>query len=125
MSGPLPLTAPLGRSLLALVFLLSGLTKIGSYEATQGYMAAMGVPGVLLPAVIGFEILAPLALIIGFYARSAAFLLAGFSILTALIFHFDFADQIQTVMFLKNVSIAGGLLLLVAHGPGKFAVNNR
>ncbi|MEO1135498.1 MAG: DoxX family protein [Pseudomonadota bacterium] len=125
MSGLLPLTAPLGRSLLALVFLLSGLTKIGAYEATQGYMAAMGVPGVLLPAVIGFEFIAPLALIIGFYARSAAFLLAGFSLLTALIFHFDFADQIQTVMFLKNVSIAGGLLLLVAHGPGKLAVNNR
>lgn len=117
------LTAPVGRTLLASVFLLSGITKIGAYEATQGYMDAMGVPGALLPAVIAFEILAPLAVIAGFYARTAAFLLAGFSILTALIFHFDFADQTQTVMFLKNVSIAGGLLLVTAAGPGALSVN--
>ena len=123
MTYPLTFAAPVGRTLLASVFLLSGVTKIGAYEATQGYMNAMGVPGGLLPAVIAFEILAPLAVIAGFYARTAAFLLAGFSLLTALIFHFDFADQTQTVMFLKNVSIAGGLLVLTAAGPGAFSAN--
>lgn len=123
MTYALNFAAPVGRTLLASVFLLSGVTKIGAYEATQGYMNAMGVPGELLPAVIAFEILTPIALIVGFYARSAAFLLAGFSIVTALIFHFDFADQTQTVMFLKNVSIAGGLLLLTAAGPGAFSAN--
>ena len=123
MTYALNFAAPVGRTLLASVFLLSGVTKIGAYEATQGYMNAMGVPGGLLPAVIAFEILAPLAVIAGFYARTSAFLLAGFSLLTALIFHFDFADQTQTVMFLKNVSIAGGLLLLTAAGPGAFSAN--
>lgn len=123
MTYALTFAAPVGRTLLASVFLLSGVTKIGAYEATQGYMNAMGVPGGLLPAVIAFEILAPLAVIAGFYARTAAFLLAGFSLLTALIFHFDFADQTQTVMFLKNVSIAGGLLVLTAAGPGAFSAN--
>lgn len=125
MSQYLNLAAPAGRTLLGSIFLLSGLTKIGAYEATQGYMNAMGVPGELLPAVIAFEILTPIALIVGFYARSAAFLLAGFSIVTALIFHFDFADQIQTVLFLKNISIAGGLLFLTSMGPGAFSVDAR
>lgn len=119
------LVAPAGRTLLGSIFLISGLTKIGAYEATQGYMNAMGVPGELLPAVIAFEILTPIALIVGFYARSAAFLLAGFSIVTALIFHFDFADQVQTVLFLKNISIAGGLVFLTAMGPGAFSVDAR
>lgn len=125
MSTYFNLAAPAGRTLLGSIFLLSGLTKIGAYEATQGYMNAMGVPGELLPAVIAFEILTPIALIVGFYARSAAFLLAGFSIVTALIFHFDFADQIQTVLFLKNISIAGGLLFLTSMGPGAFSVDAR
>jgi len=125
MSSSLNLAAPVGRTLLASVFLFSGLNKIGAYEATQGYMDAFGAPGALLPAVIALEIAAPIAVILGFYARSAAFLLAGFSILTAIIFHFDFADQIQSVMFLKNVSIAGGLLLLVSAGPGALSMNSR
>lgn len=125
MSSLLNFAAPVGRTLLASVFLLSGVNKIGAYEATQGYMDAMGVPGALLPAAIAFEIAAPIAIILGFYARSAAFLLAGFSLLTALVFHFDFADQIQSVMFLKNVSIAGGLLLLVSAGPGALSIDPR
>lgn len=119
------LAAPMGRTLLGGIFVLSGLTKIGAYEATQGYMNAMGVPGALLPAVIAFEILTPIALIVGFYARSAAFLLAGFSVLTALIFHFDFADQMQSILFLKNLSIAGGLLLLTSNGPGALSLDPR
>jgi putative oxidoreductase len=88
-------------------------------------MEALGVPGALLPAVIAFEIVAPIAVIVGWHARIAAFFLAGFSLLTALIFHFDFADQIQSIMFMKNVAIAGGFLLLMANGPGPFSISKR
>lgn len=123
MSNVIPLAAPLGRTLLVLIFPLSALSKLGAFEATQGYMEAMGVSGILLPATIAFEFVAPLFVIAGFYARSAALLLAGFSLVTAFVFHFDFADQIQSVLFLKNISLAGGLLLLIANGPGALSIN--
>lgn len=123
MTTPLTLTAPVGRALLASVFLLSGITKLGAFTATQSFMESVGVPGILLAPTIAFEIIAALAIIVGFHARSAAFLLAGFSLLTALLFHFNFANQIQTVLFLKNISIAGGLLILVGSGPGSYSLN--
>jgi putative oxidoreductase len=116
---------PFARTALASVFLLSGLTKLSQYEETQGYMESVGVPGELLPLVIALEVLAPLAIIIGWQTRIAAILLAGFAGLSALLFHFDFSDQIQTIMFLKNISIAGGLGLLAAFGAGSFALENR
>ncbi|MEM9619278.1 MAG: DoxX family protein [Pseudomonadota bacterium] len=125
MTTPLTLTTPVGRALLASVFLLSGITKLGAFTATQSFMESVGVPGVLLAPTIAFEIIAALAIIVGFHARSAAFLLAGFSLLTALLFHFNFADQIQTILFLKNISIAGGLLILVGAGPGSYSLNAR
>jgi putative oxidoreductase len=65
-------------------------------------------------SVIGTEVLGGIAIALGWQTRIAAFLLAGYSLLTALVFHANFADQIQMIMFLKNVSIAGGFLLLVA-----------
>ena len=101
---------------MAAIFVLSGVSKIGVFEATQGYMAAFGLPGALLGPTIAFEILAGAAVLLGIGARYAAFLLAGFSIVTALIFHRDFGDQIQQIMFLKNVAMAGGLLLLAKYG---------
>jgi putative oxidoreductase len=116
---------PLARAMLGAIFLVSGAGKIGGYAGAQGYMEAMGVPGALLPAVIAFEIAAPLALIVGFQARLAAFLLAGFSLVTAAIFHANFADQMQQIMFLKNIAIAGGLLMIVATGPGPFSFGAR
>jgi putative oxidoreductase len=114
-----------GRSLLAVLFLLSGFGKIGGYTATAGYMSSVGVPAVLLPVVIATEVLGALAIILGWQTRVAAFLLAGYSLLAALIFHANFADQIQMIMFLKNVSIAGGFLLLVAHGAGPLSLDRR
>jgi len=105
-----------GRAAMAAIFVLSGISKIGAFEATQAYMEAFGLPGALLGPTIAFEILAGLALLLGFAARQSAFLLAGFSMITALIFHRDFGDQIQQIMFLKNVAMAGGLLLLARDG---------
>ena len=104
------------RAAMAAIFVLSGISKSGAFEATQGYMEAFGLPGVLLGPTIAFEILAGLALLLGLAARPAALLLAGFCIVTALIFHRDFGDQFQQIMFLKNVAMAGGLLLLARDG---------
>ena len=114
-----------GRILLSVLFLLSGLGKIGAYAATAAYMSSVGVPGVLLPVVIATEVLGAIAIILGWQTRITAFLLAGYSLLTALVFHANFADQIEMIMFLKNVSIAGGLLLLVANGAGPLSLDRR
>lgn len=114
-----------GRTLLALLFLLSGVGKLSAYHATAGYMASVGVPGALLPVVIATEILGALAIILGWKTRIAATLLAGFAVLTALTFHTNFADQIQMIMFWKNISIAGAFLLLVVHGAGPVSLDAR
>jgi putative oxidoreductase len=112
-----------GRSLLSVLFLLSGVGKIGAYAATGAYMSSVGVPSVLLPAVIVTEVLGATAIILGWQTRITALLLAGYSLLAALIFHANFADQIEMIMFLKNVSITGGFLLLVANGAGALSVD--
>jgi len=114
-----------GRILLSVLFLLSGLGKIGAYAGTAAYMSSLGVPGALLPLVIATEVLGALAIIVGWNTRVIALLLGGFSLLTAAIFHNNFADQIQMFMFLKNVSIAGGYLLLVANGAGPLSIDHR
>ena len=118
-------SAPTGRLLLAMMFLMSGLSKIGSYIGTQGYMEAMGVSGALLPLVIAAEVLGGLAIIVGWKTKFIAIALAGFSVLTAVLFHADFSNQAEMTNFMKNMTIAGGFLLLVAHGPGAYALDNR
>ena len=119
------LSAPSGRFLLSLIFIVSGFGKITAYSGTQAYMDSMGVPGALLPAVIILEVLGGLAITLGWKPRVTAFLLAGFSILSAALFHANFGDQMQTIMFMKNLAIAGGFLGLVASGPGSWALDNR
>jgi putative oxidoreductase len=114
-----------GRFLLAVLFLLSGLGKVGAYAGTAAYMASQGVPGALLPVVVATEVFGAIFIIVGWQTRIVALLLAGYTLLTALIFHANFADQIQMIMFLKNVSIAGGLLLLVANGAGPLSIDRR
>jgi putative oxidoreductase len=119
------LSAPTGRLLLATIFIMSGLSKIGTYAGTQGYMEAMGVPGGLLPLVIALEVLGGAALVLGFKARLTAFALAGFSVVSAALFHADFTDQMQMMMFMKNITIAGGLLMVVAQGAGAYSLDSR
>lgn len=115
----------LGRLLLGHIFLLAGINKISGYEGTQGYMDAMGVPGALLPLVIILEIAGGLAVIIGFKTKWAAYALAVFTVVAGIIFHSDFADQMQMILFMKNISIAGGLLLLAVHGSGVFSLDSK
>lgn len=119
------LAAPLGRVLLALMFVLAGINKISGYAGMQGYMESMGVPGALLPVVIVLEVLGGLLLMLGWHTRITAFLLAGFTIIATLIFHSNLGDQTQMLFFMKNLSIAGGLLMVVAHGAGPYSVDSR
>ncbi len=119
------LATPVGRVLIAAMFVVSGLGKIFGYQGTAGYMEAMGVPGVLLPLVILLEVGGGLAIIAGWKTRPVAFALAGFCILSALIFHADFSDQAQMTNFMKNISLAGGFLFLVANGAGAYSLDNR
>jgi putative oxidoreductase len=112
-----------GRSALALIFVLSGAGKLAAYAGTQQYMESAGVPGTLLPLVILAELGGGLAVIAGLFTRVSAAALAAFSIVAAVLFHADFADQNQMIHFMKNVSIAGGLLLLAAHGAGAWSLD--
>ena len=114
------------RIFLGHIFLMAGLSKLGDgYAGTAGYMESVGVPGGLLPVVIALEIVGGLMVMVGFKVKWAAYALAGFSIVAAAIFHADFADQMQMIMFMKNVSIAGGLMLLSVHGAGVLSVDNK
>jgi len=113
------------RVFLGHIFLLAGVSKISAYEGTQGYMDAMGVPGVLLPLVILLEIAGGLMIIVGWKTKWAAIALAVFSVVAAAIFHNNFADQMQMILFMKNIAIAGGFLLLAAHGAGAYSLDNR
>jgi len=119
------IAVPAGRVFIAIIFVLSGFNKIGSYEYVATWMNSMGVPGALLPVVIALEVLGGMAIILGFKARFAAFLLSGFCVVSAVMFNSNFSEQNEMINFLKNIAIAGGFLFLVAHGAGKFALDNR
>ncbi|WP_298980893.1 DoxX family protein [uncultured Psychrobacter sp.] len=114
----------LGRVFLSLIFIVSGFNKINDYAGTQGYMESMGVPALMLPLVIILELLGGIAILIGFKTRIVALLFIGFNVISALLFHSDFDDQTQMTMFMKNIAIAGGFLLLFAQGAGAYSIDN-
>ena len=113
----------LGRLLISALFLLSAYNKIFSIDGTMSWMEGFGVPGILLYPTIVLEIILPLFVIIGYRARLAAGLLAIFCIATAFVFHFDFSDQIQKILFFKNIGLAGGFLFIVANGTKEWSVD--
>ena len=113
----------IARLIIGLFFLLAGVGKVADIAGTAGYIQSVGLPGFLAwPATI-FEIALGLLLIVGYQTRLAALAGAAFCVFTAVFFHNNFADQVQMIMFLKNFSIAGGFLLLFAHGPGAVAID--
>lgn len=119
--------ALVARIFLAALFIIAGLGKLADPAGTIGYIASVGLP---LPSVAyggaaALEVLGGLAVLIGFKTRLAALAIAGFSLLSAGIFHNQLGDQIQFVMFMKNVAIAGGFLLLAAFGPGRYSFDRR
>lgn len=113
----------IGRIMLALIFIMAGIGKITDPAGTMGYMQSVGLPGILLWPTIALEVLGGLAIAAGFKVRYAAFALAGFCVLSAILFHKNFADQMQMIMFMKNIAIAGGLLLLATSGKTAFSLD--
>ena len=116
-----------GRLLIGLPFTMSGLSKLGAYAATTGYIAAVGLPFPTLAyaVAVAVELGGGLLLIAGYQARYVAAALALFSLATAAAFHNNFADQNQMIHFLKNVMMAGGLLQIAAFGAGSLSLDNR
>lgn len=131
MNSNLASTAALvGRVLLALLFIIAGIGKIGGFEGTVGFIASKGlpVPALLAAGTVALEIVGSVALIVGFKARWAALALAAFTLLATVIFHNYWAmpaeqQTVQQLMFLKNLGVAGGLLMVFAFGPGRFSVD--
>lgn len=123
-SGWVPL---LGRVLLAVIFILSGVGKVFAPGQTQAYIAAAGLPLPLVAYIVALvvEIGGGVLLLIGYRSREAAVVLAIFTVAAALGFHNNFADQNQMIHFLKNLAITGGLLQVFAFGPGRLSLDKR
>src|SRR5580704_15955389 len=117
----------IGRLLIGLPFLLSGVGKLTTYAATTAYIGNAGLP--LAPVgwaiAVAFEIGGGLMLVLGWRAREVALALAVFVLATAVFFHRNFADQNQMIHFLKNIMIIGGLLQIAHFGAGRFSLDAR
>jgi uncharacterized membrane protein YphA (DoxX/SURF4 family) len=120
------LASLIGRILLVLIFLQSGIGKIGNFEGTAKYMASHGMPfpTFFLIGAIFFELVGSITVIIGYFTRFGALLLIIFLIPTTLIFHTHFADPMQKIHFMKNVSMFGGCLILLTSGAGRFSLGH-
>ena len=116
-----PYAALLGRLLLSAMFIMAGINKVvGGGEGTTQYMEAAGVPGFLFWPAALFEVIAGLMILAGYQTRIVAYLLAGFCLVTAFVFHAE-----EQVMMLKNITIAGGFLILARFGAGEFSVDGK
>jgi len=121
-------TVPLiGRVLLALIFIVSGLSKLAAPAATQSYIVSAGLPFPQLAyvAAVTIEILGGVLLLVGYRTRIVAWVLAGFALMAGAAFHHALGDQSQFIHLLKNLAIAGGMLQVAAFGPGRFSIDER
>jgi len=118
-----PLADLVGRILLSAMFILSGIHGLSDLEGAARYIEAEGIPGELAIVVIITELGFGSLLLLGFMTRLMAFLLGGFTLLTALLVHAKFGDPTQVIMFLKNLAIAGGLGIVFANGAGPLSID--
>lgn len=116
--------APLiARLFMAVLFLLAGVGKLGDVAGFTGYLTSGGLPAFLAWPSILFEIAVGVLLLVGFQVRLTALAGAAFCVVSAVLYHNNFADQTQMIMFLKNFAIAGGFLALFSNGAGKLAID--
>ena len=113
------------RVLISTLFLINGIFKITNYDGTVDWMEGYGVPGILIIPAIMIEILGPILIIVGYQTKITAAFLSLFCLLTAIIFHNEFSNQMQLTSFLKNIALAGGFLFLVINGSKKFSIDNK
>jgi putative oxidoreductase len=125
MEGWKAFASLIGRILLVLIFFNAGIGKIGNFEGTAQYMAKVGMPmtSFFLLGAIFLELVGSITVILGYFTRFGALLLVIFMIPTTLIFHAHFGDPVQKIMFMKNVSMLGGILILLVHGPGRWSLD--
>jgi putative oxidoreductase len=116
----------IGRILLVLIFVQSGIGKIENFAGTAQFMASHGMPyaNFFLVGAIFFELVGSVTVILGYFTRFGALLLVIFLIPTTLIFHNIFADPKMMIHFMKNVSMFGGCLILLASGAGRFSLDS-
>tara|TARA_B100000427_G_C15381675_1_gene539207 strand:+ start:504 stop:887 length:384 start_codon:yes stop_codon:yes gene_type:complete len=113
-----------GRILISSLFLIEGFGKISIQENVIMYMEDYGVPGMLFGPAIILEILFPLFLIVGYKTKWAASIMALFTFTVTIVFHTDFSESMQLILFLKNIAIVGGFMIIVAYGPGKISLDH-
>ena len=112
-----------GRILLSSLFLIEGVRKFFFQEETIMYMEDYGVPEILFFPSIILEVLFPILLIIGYKTRFSASIMALFTLTVALIFHTNFENQMELIIFLKDFAIAGGFLIIAANEPKIFSID--
>lgn len=119
------LTNVVGRLLLAAIFISAGYTKLTHYDYMQGYMVSLGLPGWSMPFIILWELGGGLAMILGFFARPVALLMAAFCVISACLAHYHPADQEQMINFMKNLAMTGGFLFVALHGAGDWSLDQK
>ena len=113
----------IARIFISLLFLINGYSKVIYFDGTISWMESYGLPGFLIYPAILLEIIAPLLLIIGYKTKISSVMLAGFCIVTALIFLNDFSEQSQLNGFFKNIGLSAGFLFLAINGSKKFSLD--
>ena len=132
MTNLAPAAALLGRVLIALFFVTAGWAKLGDVAGNMAYTASAGLPGVFVFPALALEILGGLAILIGWHTRWAALGLAAFTLAAGVLYHYLPAQGleageafVQTLLFQKNVAVAGGLLVLAGLGAGAWSLDAR
>ena len=113
----------IARIFISLLFLINGYSKVIYFDGTISWMESYGLPGFFIYPAILLEIIAPLLLIIGYKTKISSVMLAGFCIVTALIFLNDFSEQSQLNGFFKNIGLSAGFLFLAINGSKKFSLD--